>query len=221
MKIRNEFISKSMKSDSWVADIVDGFDTLVLGKDTKSKQMTCHKCCQCEGGCQLGSCVCYQSQQDCSSCSPLDRCNNRSFTKGSTIPLKVQATSEKGGVGLFSLKTIQKNEFIIEFTGTRVDASSNGGYVNDYAISIDESTILDPLVNGNEAKYMNHSCRPNCSVDQWTVNGVTRLGVFATQNIAEGEELTFDYKWTSDSGKGTECRCGMIRKKHYIESNLN
>ena len=47
---------------------------------------------------------------------------------------------------------------------------------------------------GGMARYINHSCAPNCAAAQCSVDGRLHLGIFATRAIAEGEELTYDYK---------------------------
>ena len=42
---------------------------------------------------------------------------------------------------------------------------------------------------------MNHSCEPNCNLEQWAVDGLPRMCFFAIEDIKSGEELTFDYNW--------------------------
>ena len=47
----------------------------------------------------------------------------------------------------------------------------------------------------NVARFLNHSCAPNCETQKWMVRGELCIGIFATRDIAAGEELTIDYKF--------------------------
>lgn len=47
--------------------------------------------------------------------------------------------------------------------------------------------IIDAGPKGNEARFMNHSCQPNCETQKWTVNGDTRVGLFALTEIPAGK----------------------------------
>ena len=46
--------------------------------------------------------------------------------------------------------------------------------------------IIDAGPKGNQARFMNHCCQPNCETQKWTVNGDTRVGLFAIQDIPKG-----------------------------------
>lgn len=57
-------------------------------------------------------------------------------------------------------------------------------------------------------RFANHSCDPNCRTEKWTVGGETSVGLFALRDIAEGEEVTYNYKvWKSVNGVGKQ-GCG-------------
>ncbi|GIY23184.1 histone-lysine N-methyltransferase NSD3 [Caerostris extrusa] len=47
---------------------------------------------------------------------------------------------------------------------------------------------------GNNSRFINHSCNPNCEMQKWEVNGDSRIGIFAIQDIPSGDELTFNYQ---------------------------
>lgn len=49
--------------------------------------------------------------------------------------------------------------------------------------------VIDAAEQGNISRFMNHSCLPNCETQKWTVNGDTRIGIFARQDIPAGTEL--------------------------------
>lgn len=59
--------------------------------------------------------------------------------------------------------------------------------------------VIDATRMGGIARFINHSCDPNCGVEKWEVNGEERCGIFARRTIVPGEELNFDYKFESFS----------------------
>ena len=69
--------------------------------------------------------------------------------------------------------------------------------------------ILD-ATRGSIARFINHSCEPNCKMIKWTVAGKPRMALFAgDRGIMTGEELTYDYNFNPYSIKNVqECRCG-------------
>ena len=76
-------------------------------------------------------------------------------------------------------------------------------------MDFDQSMILD-ATRGSIARFVNHSCSPNCRMAKWTVQGKPRMALFAGDNgIMTGEELTYDYNFNPFSVKNIqECRCG-------------
>jgi [histone H3]-lysine4 N-trimethyltransferase ASH1L len=73
----------------------------------------------------------------------------------------------------------------------------------------DQNMIID-ATRGSIARFVNHSCAPNCKMEKWTVNGKPRMALFAgDRDIMTGEELTYDYNFDNYSQKNVqECRCG-------------
>ena len=76
-------------------------------------------------------------------------------------------------------------------------------------MDFDQSMVLD-ATRGSIARFINHSCAPNCRMIKWTVSGRPRMALFAGDNgIMTGEELTYDYNFDPFSAKNVqECRCG-------------
>lgn len=74
----------------------------------------------------------------------------------------------------------------------------------------DQNMIIDATTRGSIARFVNHSCNPNCRMEKWTVDGKPRMALFAgDRNIMTGEELTYDYNFDPYSLKNVqECRCG-------------
>ena len=75
-------------------------------------------------------------------------------------------------------------------------------------MDFDQSMVLD-ATRGSIARFINHSCNPNCRMIKWTVSGKPRMALFAGDNgIMTGEELTYDYNFDPFSAKNVqECRC--------------
>lgn len=53
--------------------------------------------------------------------------------------------------------------------------------------------LIDATRKGNDARFINHSCEPNCQAEYWTVEGQECVGIFTVQTIKTGEEITYDY----------------------------
>lgn len=74
----------------------------------------------------------------------------------------------------------------------------------------DQNMIID-ATRGSIARFVNHSCEPNCRMVKWTVDGKPRMALFAGDNgISTADELTYDYNFDPFSAKNIqECHCGM------------
>lgn len=83
-------------------------------------------------------------------------------------------------------------------------------YLTDSLLGIDASR------KGNLARYINHSCDPNCATRKWVVNGETRIGIFAIEDIKAGTELTFDYQFERIGGAKQKCLCGSEKCRGYL-----
>lgn len=100
-----------------------------------------------------------------------------------------------------SFLALKKGEFAIEYVGELIDEATCRERVrkgdddtNYYMLTIDKDCIIDAGPMGNLARFMNHCCDPNCETQKWIVNGDIKVGLFASRNIKDGEELTFDYQ---------------------------
>ena len=93
---------------------------------------------------------------------------------------------------------------MIEYVGELIDEATCRERVkkgdddtNYYMLTVDKDCIIDAGPMGNYSRFMNHSCDPNCETQKWTVNGEVRIGLFASQDIKAGEEVTFNYRLDS------------------------
>ncbi|KAK7904576.1 hypothetical protein WMY93_017183 [Mugilogobius chulae] len=149
-------------------------------------------------------------------CPSGDRCCNQDFTKRLYPDTKIIKTPGKGW-GLISLRDIKKGEFVNEYIGelideeechSRIKYAQENNITNFYMLTIDKDRIIDAGPKGNYSRFMNHSCQPNCETQKWTVNGDTRVGLFAVRDIPTGTELTFNYNLDCLGNDKMVCRCG-------------
>ncbi|XP_042244939.1 histone-lysine N-methyltransferase NSD2 isoform X1 [Thunnus maccoyii] len=149
-------------------------------------------------------------------CPSGERCCNQDFTKRLYPETKIIKTAGKGW-GLVSLRDIKKGEFVNEYIGELIDEeecrarikyAQENNITDFYMLTIDKDRIIDAGPKGNYSRFMNHSCQPNCETQKWTVNGDTRVGLFAVCDIPAGTELTFNYNLDCLGNEKTVCRCG-------------
>ncbi|KAG8453397.1 hypothetical protein GDO86_000139 [Hymenochirus boettgeri] len=149
-------------------------------------------------------------------CPAGDRCQNQCFTKREYPETKMIKTEGKGW-GLIAIRDIKKGEFVNEYVGELIDEeecmsrirhAQENDITHFYMLTIDKDRIIDAGPKGNYSRFMNHSCQPNCETQKWTVNGDTRVGLFAVRDIPAGEELTFNYNLDCLGNEKTICRCG-------------
>lgn len=95
------------------------------------------------------------------------------------------------GLGLFAARPFVRSDFIIEYLGEVIsdeEANRRGG---KYLFTLNRRMVIDGKDRGNLARYINHSCRPNCYAE---INeDETRIFFYAKKKIAAGEELTYNY----------------------------
>jgi uncharacterized protein len=116
----------------------------------------------------------------------------------------------KSGLGLFTLEPIRRKEFIIEYTGevlTGKEANEHGG---KYLFETSKDRFLDGSARSNIARYINHSCDPNCEIE--ILRG--RIYVFSRKSIKAEEELTYDYgeEYFDEHIKPLGCRCRSCKR---------
>ena len=115
------------------------------------------------------------------------------------------------GLGLFAEEKIPREKFVIEYYGpvlTRKEADEKGG---KYLFEVSDRKVVDGTPRYNRARYINHSCRPNCETD--IVRG--KIYIYSLRAIKPGEELAYDYgeEYFNDFIKPYGCRCAHCTKK--------
>jgi uncharacterized protein len=128
----------------------------------------------------------------------------------------VQIEIRKSGVhgrGVYAAQFISEGTRIIEYTGERVSWEAAPDDENDphtFNFGLENGDVINPEVGGNDARWINHSCNPNCEA----VEEHDRVFIYAMRNIQKGEELLYDYRLQIDepiteaSRKKFACHCG-------------
>ena len=122
-------------------------------------------------------------------------------------PLVEIRNSAIHGTGAFARKEIVAGERVIEYVGEKIskeEALVRCEADNRYIFYLDEQHDIDGSVAWNPARFLNHSCAPNCEA----VNEGEGIWLVAIREIATGEELTFNYGYDLDEYRDYPCRCG-------------
>jgi SET domain-containing protein len=136
-------------------------------------------------------------------------------------PLIEARNSRIHGRGVYAVAPIKKGTRIIEYLGDRIShAEADRRYEqkgeddgHTFLFIASSRTVIDAGVGGNDARFINHSCNPNCE----TVIEGSRVFIDAIRNIKPGEELGYDYQLTWESTDDPAelalyaCRCGAKR----------
>ena len=126
------------------------------------------------------------------------------------LPKIVRRRSPLHGYGVFATEPINKNKRIIDYAGELIHNSKSGRrearYLKEgcvWVFRVNRAWSRDAFVGGNIARFINHSCTPNCWVD---VDSKKRIiWIRASRAIFPGEELTYDYATVGDHT--IQCRC--------------
>lgn len=149
---------------------------------------------------------------------PLPKISSKVSARAATLPAFRLRRSKVHGKGVFATRIISKGETVIRYVGERIThaeadrrhakkAPDDG---HTFLFTITGRTVIDAGVGGNDSRFINHSCDPNCEVQLikgWPV-------VEAIRDIAKGEELAYDYNLTREDEDPPEieklfaCRCG-------------
>ena len=129
------------------------------------------------------------------------------FTVGD---FKLKVKRGVSGKGLFAEEEIPKGACVIEYIGKEVSEADQYKVNSRYLFGIGKDRMINGNIKENTAKYINHSCRPNCESDDHK----GRMYILSIKKIKPGEELTYDYgkEYFDEYFKKTGCRCEKCRK---------
>ncbi len=125
------------------------------------------------------------------------------------------------GRGGFATRRIRQGARIAEYVGERITTAEADGRYDDEAMAaagghhtfdfvVDKRTVIDARLGGNDSRFINHCCDPNCEA----VIEDRRVFIEAIRTIQPGEELFYDYAYDREPGQGPEadklypCHCG-------------
>ena len=131
-----------------------------------------------------------------------------------TPPIQI-AVRESGvhGRGVYAMQFIRKGMRIIEYAGQRVSwerAPDDPSDPHTFNFGLENGDVINPEIGGNDARWINHSCNPNCEA----IEEDDRIFIYAMRNIGAGEELLYDYRMQIDepitdaARKKFACHCG-------------
>ena len=126
--------------------------------------------------------------------------------------------SDIQGRGAFATRRIRKGTRIIEYIGEKITSEEGDERYDDSAMgrhhtflfSLDDGHVIDAAVGGNDARFINHSCDPNCEA----IIEKGHIYIDALRTIHPGEELAYDYAYersddhTEEDEALYKCRCG-------------
>jgi hypothetical protein len=146
--------------------------------------------------------------------SPLDMAK-KGKTRKRAVQIEVRK-SDVHGRGVYAMQFIPEGTRIIEYTGQRVSweaAPNDEDDPHTFNFGLDNGAVINPEIGGNDARWINHSCDPNCEANEED----DRIFIDAMRDIQPGEELFYDYGLeidepiTEESKKKYACHCGSSK----------
>ncbi|KAG0083814.1 Histone-Lysine N-Methyltransferase ash1l [Podila epicladia] len=154
-----------------------------------------------------------------------DQCSNQRFQhKHNEDNLRVIWTPQRG-FGIQTTESIKKGSLVIEYRGEVISqklclermATIYKKNKNFYFLEYEKGEVVDACQKGTNARFVNHSCSPNSQIEKWLLNGEMSIGIFASQDIPAGAEISYDYNFSPFSGAQKQrCRCEAPNCRGYI-----
>ncbi|MGE0046261.1 MAG: SET domain-containing protein [Hyphomonadaceae bacterium] len=121
---------------------------------------------------------------------------------------KLRVGRSSAGLGLFAEEDIPKGKCVIEYWGRELAPREDETINSKYLFAVSEKKTIDGADRRNTARYINHSCRPNCE----PVIAKGRVWIFSRRAIKAGEELSYDYGKEYFNEYLKDCRCEKCRE---------
>ncbi len=133
------------------------------------------------------------------------------------LPFEIRP-SPMQGLGAFATRAIPAGTRLVEYTGERLTPAEADARYPDvpderhhtYLFAIDDDVVIDAAIGGNEARFINHSCDPNCDA----IADEARIWIETIRDVAPGEELAYNYAYrleqrhTPTAKRRYPCTCG-------------
>lgn len=214
--------------DIWAKKDTKNASTCVCQKPENEMEVGCDETClnrimqyECDdNNCNLGA--------DCNN-RPISHLNLR-LKKGGLYDVGVEVIkTEQRGHGVRAARSYRPGEVIMEYTGEIVTEEECQRRMAElykdkscyYLMELERNLVIDGT-KGSMARFINHSCSPNCEVRMLKVNGTPRMAVFAGDSgIMTGEELSYDYNFDNFGETRQACHCGATNCRGYLGPRLN
>ncbi|KAL7684290.1 putative SET domain, tesmin/TSO1-like CXC domain, pre-SET CXC domain-containing protein [Plasmopara halstedii] len=214
--------------------------------------------CKCSvSKCQTSTCPCWSAGRECDPdycftcgasdvavtafCSEFNQrnghenlllCQNVNMLRGGIHKNVGVAFSATHGWGAYALEPIQKDEFVLEYTGELItdEEAERRGAIYDrksisYLFGVNSEYVVDAARKGNKAKFANHKAKNVANLDVRIIasNGEHRIGLFANEAIEVGAELFFDYGYTHETAPTWSQRLkqGPEKRIYAVEDDEN
>lgn len=150
----------------------------------------------------------------------------RGAAPSSDKPLYRVRDSAIHGRGVFALRTIKAGTLLMEYLGQHISYAQacddlnarDGDATHTFLFSLEDGSVIDGGQNGNEARWINHSCEPNCEARE--ADG--HITIHALRDIGRGQECNYDYglmlegRYTAALKRAYACRCGTPGCRHTL-----
>jgi len=143
-----------------------------------------------------------------------------------TIDNVVVRQSGIHGTGAFAQRDLAKGCQVIEYVGEKISKAESARRIdadNEFIFTLDDDYDLDGKVSWNPARFINHSCAPNCEAE---VDG-HQVWIIALRDIKAGEELSFNYGYDLVDYREHPCRCRtpvcvgfMVAEEHFDQVRM-
>jgi SET domain-containing protein len=130
----------------------------------------------------------------------------------STKDLQIRG-SPIDGLGIFAFRAIPARTHLLEYVGKRLTLEEYAAWPDKtFCFMIDGKEVLDGTAMWNPARFINHSCKPNC--ESRIIEGA--VWIVTRRDIAAREELTFNYGYPLEDFRQRPCRCGAAGCVGYM-----
>ena len=170
-----------------------------------------------------GKCRCESSGAQCNPNSKCDNvgmrvectaedcepdCQNQRMQRHAYAKYGIREYGDKGK-GLAAVTPLAADDLVIEYVGEvisekmlnrRREKQLKSRHSGCYTMKLGKDRYIDATRFGNDARFMNHSCNPNCEMRKWWAGGSERIGLFSIECVEPGDELTMDYFAGEGSG---------------------
>lgn len=179
--------------------------------------------------CLDDNCILFATQEECGkNCEAGPTCGNKRLQRKQFCSVERFDAGVKGnGLRLTPTGKCRKGDIVCEYVGKAIAAPHLPRLFRKYQterrlyiMALGDGIYLDARHKGGLARFINHSCDPNCRVERWKVRGVIRAAVVALRDMQPLEEFTFDYQWDRKRGYApTICHCGSAICRGTLEAS--